>query len=434
MHSTVLRSILALALIAMLSACDDGTGGDAGSRDAADTAAREDADDVRSDTASDTSTSDTAYSDSRSDVLSDTTATDTAAADTSARDIASDTPAADQTTDGDVDAGISPSDTGIWISRDEVMQLPMSGPAWEQLLADANRTDKGTPNLSDQDQDNNTLILASALVYARTGDEVYRTEVREAIMAAMGTEDGGRTLALGRELAAYVIAADLVGLEPDEDTQFRAWLDGVRTEELDGRTLISTHEDRPNNWGTHAGASRVAAAVYLDDTDDLQRAADVFRGWLGDRATYAQFDYGSDLSWQADPMAPVGINPLGATKNGESIDGAQPEEMRRGCAFQYPPCPTGYAWEALQGAFAMAEMLHRQGYDVWQWEDQALLRAVEYLEGLDERYPSDGWWASGDDEWQLWLINARYDSASYAAELPARTGKNVGYTDWTHAP
>lgn len=45
-----------------------------------------------------------------------------------------------------------------------------------------------------------------------TGTQSYRTDVINACMDAIGTESGGRTLALGRELGAYVIAADLVGL------------------------------------------------------------------------------------------------------------------------------------------------------------------------------------------------------------------------------
>jgi hypothetical protein len=128
-----------------------------------------------------------------------------------------------------------------------------------------------------------------------------------------------------------VIAADLVGLhsyDAGKDEQFRSWLAAVRTETLDGKTLISTDEDRPNNWGTHAGASRVAVDLYLGDKADLVRAAQVFKGWLGDRSAYAGFTYG-DTAWQADPSKPVGINPKGATKRGHTIDGVLPDDQRR---------------------------------------------------------------------------------------------------------
>ena len=306
----------------------------------------------------------------------------------------------------------------------------MSGKAWEALKSAADGP-AGTPLLSDQDQENNVLVLAKALVFARTGVEEYRTEVRSQCMAAIDTElgAGARTLALGRELAAYVIAADLVGLTAAEDQAFRAWLHRCLSETLDGNTLVSTHEDRPNNWGTHAGASRAAVAAYLGDRAELDRTAQVFKGWLGDRSAYAGFSYG-DLSWQADPARPVGVNPAGTAKLGESIDGVLPDDMRRGCGFQFPPCSTGYVWEALQGATVQAEILYRQGYDTWSWGDRALLRAVHFLYELDRRY--GGWWAEGDDEWNVWVVNHAYGT-TFPATSPAGAGKNMGWTDWTHA-
>jgi hypothetical protein len=315
---------------------------------------------------------------------------------------------------------------GIWIGAERLAALPTSGAAWENVLAEANEA-TGTPQLSNQDDDVNVRVLAKALVFARTGDERYRSEVIEACRRAIGTEDGGRTLALGRELAAYVIAADLVGLPPGDDAAFRGWLGSVRHESLDGRTLVSTHEDRPNNWGTHASASRAAVAVYLGDTADLQRVAAVFKGWLGDRAAYSGFDWG-DLDWQANPAQPVGINPKGAVLQGHPVDGVLPDDQRRGGGFSWPPPGENYVWEALQGALATAVILSQAGYpDVWSWQDQALLRAVRWLHE-QARFP-----AEGDDSWLPHLVN-HYYGASFPAPVPARPGKNLGWTDWTHGP
>jgi hypothetical protein len=117
-------------------------------------------------------------------------------------------------------------------------------------------------------------------------------------------------------------------------------------------------------------------------------------------------------------------------RDGESIDGVIPDDMRRGCAFQFPPCPTGYPWEALQGATVQAEILSRQGYDAWNWQDQALRRAVQFLHDLDARY--GGWWVSNDDEWNVWLVNSAYGT-SFTTESPAGLGKIMAWTDWTHA-
>jgi hypothetical protein len=324
----------------------------------------------------------------------------------------------------DTSTGEPPVETdGIWISVEEVMALPTSGPAWEELLA-VSMQDPGAPDLSDQDQDHNVMVLAKALVCVRLDDMALCDEVRTAVMDAIETENGGRTLALGRELLAYVVAADLVGLSDADDAIFRAWLADVIHEDLDGDTLVTTHEDRPNNWGTHAGASRVAVAVYLDDQPEIDRCADVFRGWLGDRDTYADFTYG-ELWWQSDPSNPVGINPVGATLEGQNVDGVLPDDQRRAGPFEWPPPQENYVYEALQGAIAQAVILHRRGHDVWSWQDEALLRAYVWL---DEQasYPADG-----DDTWQMHLVNHYYGTELPAAEVTS-PGKNIGWTDWTH--
>lgn len=311
----------------------------------------------------------------------------------------------------------------IWISRRALMARPVSGAAWERLKQQADAA-AGVPNLKDQNQMNNVYVLAKALVYARTGQTRYRDEVRAQCMAAIGTEVGGRTLALGRELAAYVIAAGLVGLEPEEDDVFRNWLRTCLSENLDGQTLRSTHEKRPNNWGTHAGASRAAIAVYLGDRAELARTAKVFRGWLGDRSAYAGFSYGN-LSWQSDEARPVGINPLGASKLGHSVDGVLPDDQRRAGDFLWPAPKENYVYEALQGAVVEAVILSNAGYDVWNWSDRALLRAYGWLYAVAD-YP-----AEGDDTWQAPLIDHFYRTSLWNGSRVS-PGKNMGWTDWTH--
>ena len=96
-----------------------------------------------------------------------------------------------------------------------------------------------------------------------------------------------------------------------------------------------------------------------------------------------------------------------------------------GASFAWPPVATGYPWEALQGAVLQAELLRRAGYDAWNWENKALLRAAKFL------YDGIGWPATGDDEWQPWLIDARYGT-SYREAGPVQFGKNFGWTDWLY--
>jgi hypothetical protein len=320
---------------------------------------------------------------------------------------------------------------GIWISQAEIDAIPMSGPAWQNLLSAASGS-CGAVDLEDQDDATNVCVMAKALVFARTGDTRYLADVTTALTQIVQAPlYAGRALALGRELGAYVIAADIVDLErrnPILDLAFRTALRVLRTTPTYGaaQDLVDCHERRPNNWGAHCGATRAAIAVYLGDQQDLDATARVFKGYLGDRASWSGFDYGDDLSWQCDPARPVGINPVGCTRNGLSLDGVLPDDQRRGGAFTTSPPKENYVWEALQGLLAQAVILSRAGYpDVWSWEDRALLRAVRWLHVVVD-YP-----AEGDDTWQPHIVN-RYYGASFPVSVPARAGKNVGWTDWTH--
>jgi hypothetical protein len=236
-------------------------------------------------------------------------------------------------------------------------------------------------------------------------------------------------LALGRELGAYVISADLIDLQsfnPTLDARFRTTLMALRTIYTPGAasSIIDCHERRPSNWGSHCGATRIAIAAYLGDTADLARAAQVFKGYLGDRAAYSGFEYG-DLSWQCDPTRPVGINPVGCVKNGLSLDGVLPDDQRRGGTFTTSPPQENYVWEAMQGLVAQAVMLERAGYAPFEWSDRALLRAARWLHDVN------GFPAVGDDTWQPPVLNDAYGT-SFPEQIPSRAGKNVGWTDWTH--
>ena len=320
--------------------------------------------------------------------------------------------------------------SGIWISAAEISRLPMSGSAWTNLLTAANRP-CGLVNLADQEQSTNVCILAKALVFARTGNTTYRNDVVTAIsqIASSGTYVG-RALSLGRELGAYVVAADLINLRsvnPTLDNSFRAKLRTLRTTYTSGAatSLIACHEKRPNNWGAHCGATRAAIAVYLGDGADLARTAQVFKGFLGDRASYAAFDFGDDLSWQCDPSRPVGINPSGCLRWGQTFDGIIPDDQRRSGVYVWPAPHENYVWESLQGLLAQAVILSRAGYPVWDWENRALLRAVRWLHDVN------GFPAEGDDRWLPHIVNRAYGT-SFPAPTPTTAGKNFGFTDWTH--
>ena len=340
---------------------------------------------------------------------------------------------------------LAPAPEGIWISAEELAALPMEGPAWYRLKAAADGW-LGEPNMSGWTANHDVLTLAVALVYARTADEHYQHKAAQAIRDTIGTEHtglrkrsrperGGLAVIVGRNLVSYIIAADLIdlaGYDPRLNAQFRAWIQGLLHARWVDGSLVLEDERPATTHGRMAGASRAAIAVYLGDEEELTRTAQVFKGFLGDRESYSDFIFQADRSWQANLYQPVGINPAGAILGGYPIDGALTEEMRRGCTFRFPPCHTGYPWEALQGTVVEANILHRQGFDVWNWEDKAILRAVQFLYDLQQTYPETPWWAVEDDTWVPWLINGVYGT-NFPTD-PANIGKNMGWTDWTHGP
>lgn len=315
----------------------------------------------------------------------------------------------------------------LWLTRKEIESLPTEGESFENVI---NWAHAGwDADISDQDNRHNAQTYAAALLCTRGVDLAYCYQTIQGIKDAIGTEEGGRTLALGRNLAAYVIAADLIGYREEE---FVNWLDGVRTAELSSRAGMRHLEDSalrdPSNWGNHARASMIAAAHFLSDKAQLDLLANRFHDWAG--RSSQDWEFRIDWSWHADPDNSLGINPEGAIIDGHNVDGVLPDDFRRCGEFRWPPCKTGYSWEGLQGVVVSAELLRRAGYPAWEWELQAVLRSVTWLYNttFDDGQNDP---AVGDDRWQPWLIDYAYGT-DFAAERATQPGKNMGFTDWTY--
>jgi hypothetical protein len=311
-------------------------------------------------------------------------------------------------------------------SPQELAVLPTSGSAWTYLkgIADA---DLGIPNLTDQDNKHDVRTLAAALVANRLDSDAYRTKVRIAILGAMGTERIGADnsiLALGRQLGAYVMAADLIGLSGADAATFKTWLSAIRTRELGGHgrytSLKGTCEDSPHNWGTFACASLLAANRYVGDDAAVARSWAVFRGLTGDRSAYAGFqDMASDV-WACPGAA---FTPANSGCPGDAVRyGAFVKDVTRGSD---PPTANGsglsYTLEILQGVALQAELLTRAGYgDAWNRLRPAFdwARRNGALDLSSVGYHVT-WWANKRLGWSL-------------ATRPAAMGRVFGFTDWLY--
>jgi uncharacterized repeat protein (TIGR02543 family) len=315
--------------------------------------------------------------------------------------------------------------TGLWSSADELASAPTSGAAWDAVYSAANQSFY-PPVVDNQDSDDNIQCLAAAIVYARTGNQTFKTKVTDACayLASHGAPMD-RTLAWAREVGAYALAADLVGYRT---TAFETWLRNMAEvwDASDGWTVLEMFYDRPNNWGTHGFGMLVSVYAYLQDTDMLETIRDYWiQGVTGPNPGYT---YG-DLSWQANPNDPRQINPTGSVKNGLNIDGVLPDDMRRGGSFSIPPGHTGYCWEALQGLIMAARVLERYDPDlsIWSVDNNAIYRAGYILQIV---YENDfgGWAATGDDEWMLPFYDDAYGTSwSDGSSDEWGAGKNTGW-------
>ncbi len=342
---------------------------------------------------------------------------------------------------------LAADDDYLLMPRAELLSLPTSGSAWDSLRKVAD-SPWGTPDLCDRNLKHGTKALGGALVYARTGVDGYSTKTRDAIMSAIGTERADCSiLSIARQLGSYGLAADFIKLGGSDDEQFRRWLSAMRTrtfsEHPRWQTLVGTHRDSANNFGAFAGASRIAASLYLGDGDDVAQAAAVLRGFLGDRDAWAGFRGQGRTNgsledtvrvWACDGSAEafVPINP-DCTKLGVSVDGAIVNDVSRddlGLTWPVGRTGIGYTLESLQGLVLQAELLYRNGYaGAWNWSDAALRRVARLVtrNGLD----GGGTWNLSSVNYHVpWILNFRYGKS-----LPTRSagyGRTFGYTDWLY--
>lgn len=387
---------------------------------------------------------------------------------------------------------------GIWISSAELLSLPITGQAncltgsacgvaWNNLVARANAT-WGAPDLACQTSVTGADALAGALVYARTGNTALRSKSANAIIAAQESLNSTaeyndpnlhcgyrpRTLSLGRQLAGYIIAADLINLkqyDPAADTAFRSWLIEIRDVELEGsnstygKSLRKTYENWAHNWSAFAGASMIAISRYLGGEEEdayLARADAIFRSY-GVRGVYptdtwnggTYFDQTSSSTldeWKCSIPTWTAISPVctkGPDADGDTgnIEGAFIEDVNRGiesdalcttagqigffwnggtesAGFN---CGMQYSWSSIQGLFTQAEMLKQAGYDAYRYNNQQMKRLLEFMNriGWHMRY--------GQSQNVPWIANYRYRT-NYPTSSPPTLAPSysIGWTNWTH--
>lgn len=301
----------------------------------------------------------------------------------------------------------------------EVAGLPTSGSAWLAVKAAADSA-AGTATIT-CNQDNRThpkVALAAGLVYARTGDTAYRTKAISLVEAARASAAncGNAILSLGRQLGAYVLAADYAGYR---DAGFVAWVSSVRTQDFPSshglwHVLRTTAGITSNNWGTFALASETAADAYLGDTAGLARDWAIFHGYGDNTWTSFVFTSSHQAVWECP--TPYALNP--ASCSDPQKEGAAVEDASRSTF----PTLGNYAAESPQGYVLTAEILQKAGYAAWTTNTAQVCRNAKWRErGSNLNYTSA-------DTYVTWSTNRRCGFSQ--PTVAAGYGRVFGFTDW----
>jgi hypothetical protein len=336
-------------------------------------------------------------------------------------------------------AASAPPSRYLLMSRSALLARPVSGTAWSNLRAVA-AGPLGTPNLCDLNNKHHLRTLAAALVFARTGIASYGVKARSAVVAAIRTQRNGchnATLAMGRQLMAYVLAADFAQLTGTGEASFRSFLTTIRRKVIGGHSiwnsLFRTHVLSATNWGAYAGASRIAADLYLGDRTDLASASRITRGFLGDRSAFRFTDNMSStaLSWACAPSIYTPVNGS-CTKGGINVDGAVIGDISRGGSLRWPPGSTGvqYQLESIQGLGMQVELLYQNGYSTaWQWSVAALRRMANIVT-RSKSGGGTGWNETTASRQMPWVLDKRLGMA--IPRVSAGMGRAIGFTDWIY--
>jgi hypothetical protein len=303
---------------------------------------------------------------------------------------------------------------GMLVTDAELLDLPTSGSKWTLLYDMAHDEGFCLPSwpgsdtdfaFFDKSNDHDVCTLAKALVSRReyladpnsTDASSLREEVvdRIADLAATDPNASGTDylLAVKRNLAAYILAADTIRLaevDPNVHNSLLAFIDADGSGSTSiithvfpaasGRNNIRTLKDGaltdPTNWGGMARASALAAYMYQGAESEAATVLHAHLWWMGDTTvTYEGFSectsaaggWSLNNEWQGNGAVCeddeyFGIAPSNATAGDQNCDiGSNPtEEASRGessggCTETVPDdcdfseCISDYVWQGLQG-------------------------------------------------------------------------------------
>ncbi len=340
-------------------------------------------------------------------------------------------------------------------------------------------TSKPAACITDQSSRQNNWALANALVWRSTANSASRLYALDAIDDVIGKHNNtscggsGRALEIGRNVGAYVIAADMINLpsyNSSINSQFVTWLGQVESysypgsPDADGNgttTLRDCFRHRPDNWGVHCAFTQTAIDIYQGDSNGWNDVFQTFYRYAGDRSvprwdnisTSSDFDYDDGQKWSTSSTcknANPGTSDCRAINLPGTIPGTQlngdgyiiRDADRAGDPNTSGTCPVydGHWAGGWSGTMILATLLERLWdndmvsgtYNDTAPKDMvfgAVLRASQGLQRVDNCNSSA---ISGDDEYARWLVDDMYPSANFPTVSNNDVGKVMAFAEYTH--
>ncbi len=330
---------------------------------------------------------------------------------------------------------------GLWLSPEEIQEIPMDNPSWDSLVqwarAEMNIVEDigHTAGGAGPDSVTTRAMYARAIVGLRTQNSQMvvelRTEldrVQEGVDRAI--DSGNRDVKWPeRNLALIAVAANLIDYRPS------SLLRGLRRalEEKDfflrAPTVrwISLYE-LPNK-PAHGLWSLLAYAYLAEDWETVNLCVKAHAkamgepNWAGlpNDHRYELTGRGDDDDWQmlqpGGKSDPIAIMPSGLSFEGHPVGGLYlADQYRAENGPVWPPSYTNYAYEGLSPRQAFAWAAHHLGYKgVFALGNYALLRAL--LFAFAEYDGKEPWPAVGNDIWQVAAVMA-WAQSEFGGTLP----------------
>jgi len=325
------------------------------------------------------------------------------------------------------DDGIGPLELvykrgGIWLTPDEIQQIPMDNDSWDimvdwakkpmDIVKDITWTAGGAGS---GDSQTPRAILARVIVGMRTNNNQMLQEAKteidrvpEAITKALTNEDEKWPQ---RNIGPIAVAANLLDYRPQVLLDALHYV--IYVEKFDGEriTIRDTGLNGLTNKASWGRWSLLTVAYIIEDFNTVNLVVKAHSKAMGERNWAGKVnDFKFNLSgtgagddWQTlqpgGKSDPIAIMPAGIYYLDHGVGGLWlADQYRSGNGPVWPPVYTNYIYEGMSSYVAVSWAAHHLGYeDVFALGDYALLRSLVFQYSNFDGKAS--WPVEGNDTW-----------------------------------